>query len=221
MYDKGFRSTEGRPPISGRVIIGAMIIKHLEALTDRDTIQHIVENMYMQYFLGYSSFTDEAPFTAPLFVSIRKRMSLALINQINEVVIQHCQSDREGSDAEYPPDEAGQVEPPQKSSVREEIQQASPASDEEPLRKGCLLIDATIAPQTITFPTDLKLLDAARRKSEQLVDMLYNRELHGAVKSRTYRRIARRDFLNTSKKKAKNSKQIYKGNGQQIRNIFW
>ena len=40
-YDNVFKSSEGRPPISGRVILGAMIIKHIESLTDRGTIQHI------------------------------------------------------------------------------------------------------------------------------------------------------------------------------------
>ena len=34
--------------------------------------------------------------------------------------------------------------------------------------KGKLLMDATVAPQNITFPTDLKLLNTARKKSEHL-----------------------------------------------------
>jgi len=50
-YDQLFSSSEGRAPISGRVIIGSMIIKHIEDLTDRATILHIQENMFMQYFL--------------------------------------------------------------------------------------------------------------------------------------------------------------------------
>src|ERR1700743_608752 len=94
-YDQLFSSSEGRAPISGRVIIGAMIIKHIEDLTDRATILHIQENMFMQYFLGYSSFTNEAPFTAPLFVAIRKRMSLELTSKISEVIAIHCMEDQE------------------------------------------------------------------------------------------------------------------------------
>ena len=31
-YDNLFKSAEGRPPISGRVIFGAIIIKHIESL---------------------------------------------------------------------------------------------------------------------------------------------------------------------------------------------
>lgn len=89
-YDKIFSSTEGRPPISGRVILGALIIKHIETLSDRATIQHIQENMFMQYFLGYTSFTNEEPFSDTLFVEIRKRLSLELLSKINEIIVLHC-----------------------------------------------------------------------------------------------------------------------------------
>lgn len=78
-------------------------------------------------------------------------------------------------------------------------------------------MDATVAPQNITFPTDLKLLNAARIKSEEIIDFLHDPKLHGPVKVRTYRRIARKDFLNTAKKKHKTNKEIYKSNGSQLR----
>ena len=47
-YDDLFPSKEGRPPISGRVILGAVIIKHMGDLTDRETVAQIQENMFMQ-----------------------------------------------------------------------------------------------------------------------------------------------------------------------------
>jgi len=34
-YNMQFKSAEGRPPISGRVVIGAVIIKHMLDLSDR------------------------------------------------------------------------------------------------------------------------------------------------------------------------------------------
>lgn len=216
-YDQLFTSSEGRAPISGRVIIGAMIIKHIEDLTDRATILHIQENMFMQYFLGYSSFTNEAPFTAPLFVAIRKRMSLELTTKISEVIALHCMKDQEPEEPSDPP-------PPACTSMSdtEEQKVAEPtettpvvAADLPP--QGKLIIDATVAPQHITYPTDLKLLCAARRKSEQLIDLLYNPALHGPVKPRTYRNIAQKLFLNTAKKKVKSNKELYKSNGRQLR----
>jgi len=78
-------------------------------------------------------------------------------------------------------------------------------------------MDATVAPQNITFPTDLKLLNAAREKSEELIDKLYRKDMHGDVKPRTYRNIARKEFLDIAKKKNKTAKQLYKANGKQLR----
>lgn len=214
IYDRTFRSAEARPPISGRVIIGAMIIKHIESFTDRDTVQHITENMYMQYFLGYSSFTDEPPFTAPLFVAIRKRMTLELTGKINDVIVKHCMEVGQDSQPE------GHA-PISNEGNREDTGSAGYGGEQDavlsvsPLahNKGKLLMDATVAPQHITFPTDLKVLDAARRKSEELIDLLYSPALHGPVKPRTYRKVARKLFLGTAKKKAKSAKAIYRANG--------
>lgn len=213
-YDQLFSSSEGRAPISGRIIIGAMMIKHIEDLTDRATILHIQENMFMQYFLGYSSFTNEAPFTSPLFVAIRKRMSLELTAKISEVIALHCIREQED-----PAD--NDTDPSQGIALSATSDPAATGiivvNATEPRHKGRLLMDATVAPQHITFPTDLKLLSAARKKSEQLIDLLYDSAIHGCVKPRTYRNIAQKLFLNTAKKKAKSNKEIYKSNGRQLR----
>src|SRR6185312_10117122 len=64
-------------------------IKHMGDLTDRETIAQIQENMFMQYFLGYSSFTNEEPFSDTLFPEIRERLSLELLSKINEVIALH------------------------------------------------------------------------------------------------------------------------------------
>src|SRR5919109_508048 len=86
----------GAGSINPRVAIGALIIKHLCDISDRETILQIQENMYMQYFIGYSSFSDEAPFDPSLFVDIRKRLTLEHINEINEKILGIM--DKEASD---------------------------------------------------------------------------------------------------------------------------
>lgn len=236
-YDKLFQSTEGRPPISGRIILGALMIKHIENLSDRATIQHIQENMFMQYFLGYTSFTNEEPFSDTLFVEIRKRLSLELLSKINDVIALHCLQENNKEEQTTPPgnnpetlddttsqntgipsaiNKTIEEEPLQSNIDTSTIQQT--ASKKTVLNnKGRLITDATVAPQNITYPTDLKLLNAAREKSEELIDILYTPLLHGDTKPRTYREIARKYFLNTAKKKAKTNKEIYKANGRQLR----
>src|SRR5665647_1675646 len=80
-------SPTGRPPLSPRLVIGSVIIKHLCNLDDREAVAQISENIYMQYFLGYSSFSDEEPFDASLFVDFRDRLGKELVNTINERIV--------------------------------------------------------------------------------------------------------------------------------------
>lgn len=243
-YDKLFKSREGRPPISGRIVLGAIIIKHYLNLSDRETIAQVRENMFMQYFLGYSTFTNEEPFSPSLFVEIRERLSLEILSKINDVVAVLCIQQEEVANQKEKPAYCGKDEKPSGDPPLEASQasadvtpkqnwtpdilqtKAAPQTEVAAERtevlpkkenKGRLLMDATAVPQDITFPTDLKLLNAARKKSEELIDILYNPSLHGDTKMRTYREIARKDFLNTAKKKKKTSKEIYKANGRQIR----
>ncbi|WP_255327718.1 transposase, partial [Prevotella sp. S7-1-8] len=42
-----------------RMVVGALIVKHVEKLSDEKTIQAIQENPYMQYLLGLEKFTGK------------------------------------------------------------------------------------------------------------------------------------------------------------------
>lgn len=61
--------------------------------------------------------------------------------------------------------------------------------------RGKLLVDAAVAPQNIAYPTDLNILNYARKKSEEVIDLLFEPVLHDKARSRTYRKNARRDYL--------------------------
>ena len=80
-------SKTGADGINPRVAIGAMILKHMCDLTDRETVQQIQENIFMQYFIGYSSFSYVEPFDPSLFVEFRKRLGIEQINDINEKIL--------------------------------------------------------------------------------------------------------------------------------------
>ena len=213
LYDTQFKSKEGRPAISGRIVLGALIIKHILHLTDEETIHQIQENMFMQYFLGYSSFTNDSIFSPTLFVEIRKRLSQSIVNTISEIVAAH-QKDIEDKHGKKDDDNAIFTPPETHNSLDKSVEEQKSLGD---TNSGKIIMDATVAPQNITYPTDLKLLNAAREKSEELIDKLYNKEIHGDTKVRTYRELARRDFLRAIKKKTKSFKEIYKWNGHQIR----
>ena len=211
-------SRTGRPPISPRIVIGSLIIKHMCNLDDRETVAQIAENMYMQYFLGYSSFNPEPPFDASLFVEFRTRMGLDQINAINERIHALYQ----GIETEKANTVSGPKEPDGNMVNEGSVQQGSgpiePTGDqpgEGTVHKGRVLFDATACPQDIAYPTDLGLLSEAREKSEEIIDEIYCRALH-LKKPRTYRQAARKEFLKVAQKKNKTRSAIRKAIGKQL-----
>lgn len=194
----------GRPALNPRIVIGSLIIKHLCNLDDRETVSQISENIYMQYFLGYSGFVNEEPFDASLFVEFRKRLGMESLNAINERIVQLK------AKVEQKSEDAG------KHSSLESEKDGDPPTSLNKENKGCVIFDATACPQDIAYPTDLDLLNSAREKSEELIDMLYDSSLH-VKKPRTYREIGRKLYLRTAQKKNKTRKAIYKAVGSQLR----
>ncbi len=71
--------------------------------------------------------------------------------------------------------------------------------------------------RNITFPTDLKLLNAARKNSGLLTGILYHPTLHGKIKICPWRKAARKYILDSAKKKRLTAKEIYKAKGRQPR----
>ena len=196
----------GRPPLNPRIVIGSLIIKHICHLDDRETVDQISENIYMQYFLGYSSFTNETPFDASLFVEFRKRLGMDNLNAMNEKIVSIKTKLESSSKPEQPISVSKQDDEPSGN-------QQEPPSDPE--HKGRVIFDATACPQDIAYPTDLNLLNDAREKLEELIDLIYKKELHRA-KPRTYRKIARKTYLQTAQKKNKSRKIIRKANRNQL-----
>jgi len=184
----------GADGINPRVAIGSMIIKHICNLSDRETVLQIQENMYMQYFIGYSGFSSEEPFDASLFVNFRKRLGIDEINEINEKILglRQASNPKKGDKDKEKGDDGEQKEGTKKVM---------------PTHKGKMITDATACPQDIAYPTDLNILNDARKKSEELIDILYQPALH-RVKPRTYREIARKVYLRTAQKKKKTKKEI-------------
>jgi hypothetical protein len=83
--------------------------------------------------------------------------------------------------------------------------------------EGTLILDATCAPSEIKFPQDTELLNECREKLEGIIDEIC--EANHLPKPRTYRKIARRDYLNIARKKKKSGKQIRKAIGKQLNYI--
>jgi len=86
-YAAKFSENEGAPAKSFRMALGALIIKEKLKITDQETVEQIRENPYLQYFLGISSYTYEAPFNASTLVYFRQRIGQELVNKINQRIV--------------------------------------------------------------------------------------------------------------------------------------
>ncbi len=192
----------GRPSIDARIVIGSLVIKHKLKLSDRETIDMISENPYMQYFLGLNEFQPEPLFDPSLFVELRKRMGNLEFDKLNKIIIE--ESLGEETPVKKSKRKKHENDPPIQSS------EASHTEGNEKSNKGSLKIDATVADQYIKYPTDLDLLNDSREWCEKIIDILYEKS-DLPKKPRTYRRGARKDYLAIAKKKHRTEKEIRKG----------
>lgn len=154
-----------------------------------------------------------------MMTHFRQRLSLELVNQVNEAVVQAVLV-AEGVPPEATDDEA--TPPPPTETVdpsdNADDDADSPLEDDDPPKRGQLLLDATVAPADIHYPTDLHLLNQARASSERSLDQLWATiRQPGQRKPRTYRQQARRNFLKVAKQRRPSRRQIRKAIGQQLR----
>jgi hypothetical protein len=83
-YAKSFPREKGAPAKSFRMALGALIIKEKLGISDRETVEQIRENPYLQYFIGQLTYSNEVPFDPSLLVDFRQRIGANLINKVNE-----------------------------------------------------------------------------------------------------------------------------------------
>ena len=189
-------SGTGNPAKSARIALGALVIKERLGTTDRETVEQIRENPYLQYFLGFPEYKDEEPFHHSLMSHFRKRFDKDTLARINESIVFNSR------------DQENKGEPQDDSS-----------SDTSTGNRGKLIVDATCTPADITYPTDLKLLNEAREKTEEIIDVMHRPLIGDKSKPRMYRQKARKDYLAIVKQKRPGYKKIRKQLGYLKRNL--
>ena len=190
-YEKLFAdSGMGAPAKNVRLALGALIIKERLGLSDEETVEQIRENPYLQYFLGYEGFQREAPFEASMMVHFRKRLGREDLNWVQERIAQGVQK-----------------------------KQKKPTDNDPGGPSGKLIVDATVAPADIKYPTDVNLLNEAREKTEGIIDTLHEGLRGKEAKVRTYRRRARQDYLRFAKKRKHTEREWRRAIGKQLRYV--
>jgi hypothetical protein len=202
-----FSEDKGAPAKPFRMALGALIIKERLGTTDEETVEQIRETPYLQYLIGLTEYRDEAPFDPSMMVHFRKRLTDTIINEINERIVKASL----GRDATKSDDTDGDA--PSGGST-DELSGGTTKNN-----AGIMMVDASVAPADIAYPTDLNLLNVSREKLEEIIDVLYEPHQAEMAKPRTYRKLARRDYLRASKKRKLPLKQVRKAIKKQLQYI--
>lgn len=202
--------TQGAHANSVRLALGALIIKERLGTSDVETVEQIIENPYLQYFIGLPEFQFEAPFHSSSMTHFRKRITREIIDQVNEWVVEEHQSD-DNQDDDDDHSGGGSDDSPDRSAPVQGKDSSAPRH-----HQGKLLMDATCAPADITYPTDLKLLNDGREKLESMIDTLHAPFCGQQDKPRTYRKKARKDYLALAKQKKPSKRKLRKGIKKQL-----
>jgi len=202
LYGKLFSEDNGCPALSARVALGALLIKERLGTSDRETVEQIRENPYLQYFLGMKEYQDKPLFDDSMMTHFRKRFNKDILSDINEKIVESAMKKTEDDKVNSP------------DSSKDE---SDKYNNDSSANKGKLIVDATCTPADITYPTDLSLLNEAREKTEEIIDTMQEPFVGIRKKPRTYRRKARKSYLAVAKQKKPGVKKIRKAIGQQLR----
>ena len=195
IYRESLCGDFGAPALPARVALGALLIKERLGLTDRETVEAIRENPYLQFFIGKKEFEQTPPFDASLMVGFRKRFGEEGLSRIGKAIalaaLQGTDTDSKPNDDDAPHGTA--AVPPMDESESQTSSSGEAADHSE--NRGQLIVDATCAPADIRYPTDVSLLNEARDKTEELIDELHAPLVGTQPRPRTYRVKARRAFV--------------------------
>ena len=186
-YATLFPSGTGNVAKPLRLALGSLIIQNRFQYSDRELVAQLTENPYLQYFIGLPGYQAQAPFDASTLVGFRKRITIDILNEANEYMLEHKEDDG--------------PKPPASGGTNGDAPQ-----EEGSTNSGTLIIDATCAPVNIRYPQDISLLNEAREKLEYIIYRMC--KSYGLTLPRRYRRNARKDYLTFVKSRKHTEKKV-------------
>ncbi|HVI40095.1 MAG TPA: transposase, partial [Anaerovoracaceae bacterium] len=182
--------------------LGAHIIREKYGISDVETVEHIEESPYLQWFIGMTEFRNKAPFDAGSMTWFRKRLTPEMIAEVNDYVTGRKKI---GQD-DHGRDNHGSGEGSKEAGSEETTK-----SNQE-----TLIVDATCTPADIKFSTDVTLLNEARENLEEIITGLHEKAGEEEKKPRSYKRRARKEYLRFARNRKPGLKAIRKAVRQQL-----
>ena len=96
--------------------------------------------------------------------------------------------------------------------INEELYRRSkpPKPPEDGSNDGTMILDASVAPADVRYPTDLSLLNECREKTEMFIDKIWEATTRRGRKTAYSRKKARSKYLKISKQRRPRKKQVQK-----------
>jgi len=126
-------------------------------------------------------------------VHFRKRFTTEMVQRINEIMYERAHPAEENK----PEDKD---EPPEGDSGN----------------KGVLILDATVAPADIKYPTDLGLVNDCRENTEKFIEKLWEFSDKAGHKTAYNRKKARRNYLRVAKQRKAKLKATWRAIGEHL-----
>ncbi len=199
-YAKLFKNKKGNVAKPLRLALGACIIQLEYGYSDEEIVLQIQEGAYLQFFCGYRKYEDtKPPFDSSTMVYFRKRLTPEIIGEINELII---------TKATEKTTKITEIDEEKDRKNNDDNDQTPPPND------GTMIVDATCAPSQIKHPQDIELLNQSREITEEIIDELQKTSPN--KKPRTYKKQARKKYLNIARSRKNTAKKIRKAIQNQL-----
>ena len=231
IYLRTMSTETGRRAFPSRIAFGSIFIKEYRNFTDEECVSEIQENPYMQYFLGLHEFQQEPLFDPSMMVHFRKRFPVEEVARINEYV---CTGKWPEDGRDVDRNDGVPEALPEADTEDDDNQDENKPSGGKPAKgrknpntakkkgrkkkknRGKLIMDATVAPSDIKYPTDIDLLNQCREHYETAINILWAELPHTGHKLPYSAKKARKSYLNIAKSKRWTAKKLRKAIGEQL-----
>src|SRR5665213_189930 len=159
-FGAAYSDKPGQPPLPTRLMAGLAILKYTHDLSDEVLCERWVENPYYQDFCGEEFFQHRLVFDRSSLTRWRNRSSpMRLRQRVSEERLQ--------------------------ALLQESLSVATRTKAIKPSELSRVIVDTTVQPKNVMFPTDARLLNRAREKLVRLAKQ------HGVALRQSYTRVGK------------------------------
>lgn len=118
-------------------------------MSDRSLVREIAHNVSYQYFIGLQAFQAECPFGHGVVPAFCRRLGKDFLVRVNEIFLKGAQ--------------------PTNAHVGDREERSAADGN-----LGTMIFAATCSPSNVRFPQDFSLLNEAREKLDEMIDLLHD-----------------------------------------------